>query len=116
MISIISCLGRGVYTGTATYTTYTTQNGKYSNSEYCDFPVIVDLENEKIILYLDNPYTFYLGNIIDTSLINENSISWITTDCNNNLGKLSMIVLEETNQIVLKIEMLNYKMAFIIDL
>lgn len=115
MISILSCLGRSVYNGTATYTAYTTQDGKYSNSEYCKFPIIIDLENEKIVLYLDDPYTFKLGNIIDTS-INENFISWITTDYNNNIGKLSMVVLEETNQIILIIEMPNYKITFIIDL
>lgn len=114
MISILSCLGRNVYTGTATYTAYTTQDGKYSNSGYCDFPIIIDLENEKVIVYLNKPNTFKLGNIIEAS-INESSISWIATDCNNNLGKLSMVVLEETNQIVLMIEM-NYKLIFIIDL
>lgn len=116
IISILSCYGRGVYTGTAFYKIYTTQDGKYSNSDYCDFPVIIDLENEKIILYLSKPYTFNLGNIIDTSLINENAISWVTTDWNNNKGKLCMMVLEETNQIILKIEMLKYKMIIMINL
>lgn len=116
IINILSCYSRGVYTGTAFYNTYTAQDGKYSNSDYCDFPVIIDLENEKIILYLSKPYTFNLGNIIDTSLINEGAISWVATDWNNNTCKLSMLVLEETNQIVLEIEMSKYKNIIMINL
>lgn len=116
LISILSCSSKGVYTGTASYYTFSSQDEKYSNSDYCNFPVIIDLENEKIILYINKPYTYYLGKIIDTSLIAENSISWIATDWNNNMGKLYMIVLEETNQVILKIEMPSHKMALIIDL